>query len=126
MRVDPAEAREELAVAAATLERSLAGDDLPAFYAELRGTHLPFLAAGIESAADARELFRLCYEILHRFGGISPAVALALENHLYVSAALATLPLADDPPLDARRRALLADGGRAAADRQHQLAGPCR
>jgi alkylation response protein AidB-like acyl-CoA dehydrogenase len=56
---------------------------------------------------DSRGLFRLCFELLHRLGGVSPAAALAIENHFYVSSAIATFPTADDPVMDANRQALV-------------------
>lgn len=90
---------------AAALERALAEADLAGFYAVLRGTDLPILAAAL--AGDPGGLARAGCEVVHRLGAISPAVALAFENHLYVTAALATVPVADNPWLERRRRALL-------------------
>jgi alkylation response protein AidB-like acyl-CoA dehydrogenase len=55
---------------------------------------------------DTPGLSLACCKILHRLGGISPAVALAVENHLYVTSALATFPT-EDPALQARRQSWL-------------------
>jgi len=97
--------QEQLDRAAAALERALAQGDLSVFYKELRATDLPLLGALHER--EPHGLAGACYDVVHRLGGISPAVALAFENHLYVTAALATLPLRGEPQLEARRRALL-------------------
>lgn len=91
--------------AAAALEGALAEGDLRGFYRAFRATDLPFLGRLFE--ADAAGLFRAVSEVLHRLGALSPAVALAIENHFYVTSAIATFPIDDDPALDARRRALL-------------------
>ncbi|AUX21622.1 uncharacterized protein SOCEGT47_021080 [Sorangium cellulosum] len=94
-------------LAAGALKEALAARDLPAFYRAFRATDLPFL--GLVYEGDAAGLFRACAHVLHRLGGLSPAVALAVENHFYVSSAIATFPIGDDARLDARRRALLAE-----------------
>ena len=96
-----AELQAQLDEAAASLEAGLARNDLTEFYRVLRSTHLPFLAMFHEG--DARSLAPLCCQVLHRLGGLSPAAALAFENHLYVSSALATFPTAD-PALQASQR----------------------
>lgn len=98
--------RDEIDTAAKALERSLASADLSQFYSVFRSTGLPFLCG--EYADDARSLFSACFEVVHRLGGLSPAVALAVENHYYVTSAIATFPTDGDPELDRRRRALLA------------------
>jgi alkylation response protein AidB-like acyl-CoA dehydrogenase len=82
---------------AAALAAGLAQNDLTEFYALLRSSDLPFVAPGLAHA---------CCTILHRFGGISPAVALAIENHLHVVASLITFPLQDEVQ-EARRQSLL-------------------
>jgi alkylation response protein AidB-like acyl-CoA dehydrogenase len=97
--------QEELERVAAALEQALARNDLSLFYAELRATDLPLL--GPRHEAEPRGLARACFDVVHRLGGISPAVTLAFENHLYVTTALATLPLRGDTKVEARRRALL-------------------
>jgi alkylation response protein AidB-like acyl-CoA dehydrogenase len=97
--------QEQLSQVASALEAGLRRGDLAGFFDAFRSSDLPFL--GWTHQEDAHGLFRACFNILHRLGGISPAAALAIENHLYVSSALATFPLRDDPDLDARRRALL-------------------
>ncbi|HET9281973.1 MAG TPA: acyl-CoA dehydrogenase family protein [Candidatus Angelobacter sp.] len=56
---------------------------------------------------DATSLFRLCFELLHGLGGISPATALAVENHFYVTSAIATFPTANDPVMDRNRDLLI-------------------
>ncbi|WP_437783870.1 acyl-CoA dehydrogenase family protein [Sorangium sp. So ce1097] len=94
-------------LAAEALKKALAERDLPAFYRVFRSTDLPFL--GLVYDGDAAGLFRACAHVLHRLGGISPAVALAVENHFYVSSAIATFPIGDDERLEARRRALLSE-----------------
>jgi len=87
------------------LEQALSQRDLRGFYSAFRATDLPFLGRRFE--VDASGLFRAVSEVLHRLGGLSPAVALAVENHFYVTSAIATFPIDNDPVLDARRRALL-------------------
>lgn len=100
----PFEMEIQLDETAAALEAGLARNDLAEFYAVLRSTDLPFLAATHQE--DAPGLARACCKVLHRLGGLSPAVALAVENHLYVTSALATFPT-DDPAFEARRQAWL-------------------
>lgn len=97
--------RAQIQEVAAALEQALHQGDLAGFYQAFRATELPFLLAAYEG--DATALFRVCCEILHRLGGISPAAALAVENHYYVSSAIATFPTGGDPALDRRRRSLL-------------------
>jgi len=96
--------REQIALLAETLPSALADGDLSAFYDVFRSTELPFVAAA--HARQPGPLLRLCFEILHRLGAISPATALAIENHYYVTSAIATAPLADGDARDARRRLL--------------------
>lgn len=100
----PSEQRAQLDRAASALEASLARNELAEFYAVLRTTYIPLLAVIYEK--DARSLSLTCCKVLHRLGGISPAVALAVENHLYVTSALATFPTAD-PALQGRRQSWL-------------------
>jgi alkylation response protein AidB-like acyl-CoA dehydrogenase len=95
---------DQLDQAAAQLETGLAKQDLMEFYGFLRDSDLPFVA--LLHQGDPPRLIRACFEILHRLGGISPAVALALENHLYVTCALATFPV-QEPRLEQRRRSLM-------------------
>ncbi len=90
---------------AAALEDALAANDLSIFYRAFRATRLPFLCG--EHRDDAAALFPACFAVVHRLGGISPAVALAVENHYYVTSAIATFPAASDPPLEAFRQRLL-------------------
>lgn len=103
-RLSPVELQAQLDEVAAALEAGLAGNDLAEFYSVLRSTHLPFLAALHQG--DAWNLARACCQVLHRLGGISPAVALAVENQLYVTSALATFPI-QDPAFEARRQSWL-------------------
>jgi alkylation response protein AidB-like acyl-CoA dehydrogenase len=81
----------QLDEAAAALEAGLERNDLDGFYSFLRSTDLPFVP--MIHAGDAPQLAPLCCRILHRLGGISPAVALAIENHYYVTSAISTFPL---------------------------------
>lgn len=99
-----AELRGPLDEAAAALEVGLARNDLEEFYSVFRSTPLPFLAALHQG--DAPSLSRACCTVLHRLGGVSPAVALAIENQLYVTSALATFPI-QDPDFAARRESWL-------------------
>lgn len=94
----------EIETLAAALAAALSAGDLAPFYRAFRATELPFVLTRHE--ADGAGLFRVCFEVLHALGGISPAVALAVENHYYVSSAIATFP-SGDPALDQRRQALL-------------------
>jgi alkylation response protein AidB-like acyl-CoA dehydrogenase len=91
------ELQAQLDEAAAAQETGLAQNDLAEFYAFLRSTDLPFSVPGLP---------HVCCKILHRLGGISPAVALAIENHMYVMSSLVTFPLEDDAE-EARRQSLL-------------------
>jgi alkylation response protein AidB-like acyl-CoA dehydrogenase len=97
----PSELQARLDEVASALKVGLARNDLAEFYSVFRSTPLPFLALVHEG--DPRGLALACCRVLHRLGGLSPAVALAIENHLYVTAALATFPT-DDPVLAERRR----------------------
>jgi|GEM_PF-1729132 len=91
------ELQNQLDETAKVLETGLAQNDLVEFYAFLRSTDLPFWTPGLPHA---------CCRVLHRLGGISPAVALAIENHLYVVSSLVTFPL-EDAAEEARRQSLL-------------------
>jgi len=95
----------DLTALAAALESALAAKDLSTFYRTFRATRLPFICG--EYRDNARLLLPACFDILHRLGGISPAAALAVENHYYVTSAVATFPAATDPPLEASRQRLL-------------------
>jgi len=97
--------RAEIDVAAEALVRALASKDLSEFYRVFRTTSLPFV--GGEYVDDAGSLFAACFEIVHRLGSISPAVGLAVENHFYVTSAMATFPTNGNAQLDRRRRELL-------------------
>jgi alkylation response protein AidB-like acyl-CoA dehydrogenase len=97
--------REQLDEVADGLREALPQRDLSGFYRLFRSTDLPFVP--VTGELETRELFRFCFEVLHRFGSLSPAVALAVENHYYVSSAIATFPHGGDPVLDERRRSLL-------------------
>jgi alkylation response protein AidB-like acyl-CoA dehydrogenase len=92
------------------LEAAVLAKDLSFFYEALRASGLPFLMC--EPELDPLRLHRQCCDILHACGGVSPAVALALENHYYVAASFATLPLAADSPLGSRRGELIERIGR--------------
>src|SRR5215203_2096195 len=91
------------------LECGLAGNDLTEFYDVLRASELPFVAVAYNG--DSCGLARACRDIVHRLGGLSPAVALAFENHLFVTAALATFSV-EDKGQKARARAILERVGR--------------
>jgi alkylation response protein AidB-like acyl-CoA dehydrogenase len=101
----PIDFGEQLEAVASTLEESLPGGDLAGFYRSFRATGLPFITLTL--AGDPGELARACFDITHRLGAVSPAVALAVENHLYVTAALATFATGDVPALESRRSSLL-------------------
>lgn len=114
-RIEPALAEaadaqfdEQLEMLAAALPPALDAGDLSGFYRAFRATELPFLATAREG--QTRTLFRRCFAVLNRLGAISPATALALENHYYVTAAIATVPWVEDGPGDARRELLTAIG----------------
>ena len=96
---------DQLARCAAALEEALASRDLSRFYAAFRASELPFLL-GCHLEGPHGLAWR-CFDVVHRLGSISPAVALALENHYYVSCALATFPSPDDSVLEARRSSLV-------------------
>jgi alkylation response protein AidB-like acyl-CoA dehydrogenase len=99
------EFQQQLIKVTEALEQAIARNNLASFYRVLRATDVPFLPASYEGNAEG--LFRHCFECVHRLGSISPALALAVENHLYVVACIATLPAGEDPEWDERRRALL-------------------
>ncbi|HEX8186557.1 MAG TPA: acyl-CoA dehydrogenase family protein [Blastocatellia bacterium] len=104
-RPDPSGYREQIETVAVALEHALAQNNLAEFYKVFRATDLPFVGAVYEG--DAYGLFQVCFDVLHRLGGLSPATALAVENHYYVSSAIATFPTAGDQARDSRRRSLL-------------------
>ncbi|GAA2798155.1 acyl-CoA dehydrogenase family protein [Saccharopolyspora taberi] len=87
------------------LAEALPHGDLSAFYRTFRETDLPLLPVTFRD--DPRTLFRLVFETLQRLGALSPATALAVENHFYVSSAIATFPAGDDVLLEQRRHAVL-------------------
>jgi alkylation response protein AidB-like acyl-CoA dehydrogenase len=91
------ELQTQLDAVATALAAGLEQNDLTGFYDLLRSTDLPYAAPGNA---------HVCCTVLHRLGGLSPAVALAVENHLHVVAALATFPL-QDAVQESRRQALL-------------------
>jgi alkylation response protein AidB-like acyl-CoA dehydrogenase len=101
----PAPYKEQIGTIAEALEEALAQNDLTVFYRAFRSTDLPFIGTNYQH--DAYGLFVVCFEILHRLGSISPATALAVENHYYVSSAIATFPTADNPALNNSRQSLL-------------------
>jgi alkylation response protein AidB-like acyl-CoA dehydrogenase len=88
------------------LEAALAAGDFDGFYASFRSSDLPYLPVIYEGQTLA--LFTQCFDLLHRLGGISPATALAVENHFYVFSTIATFPTQSNEGLDSKRRALLA------------------
>lgn len=96
--------KDELDRVAAALESSLAANDLTGYYTALRASQLPFVA--VHYNGDTFALARAIREILHRIGGLSPAVALALENHLFVTAALATFSV-NNEALEAKAKGIL-------------------
>jgi len=98
----PQELDEQISCAAAALVEGLSRSDLTSFYAALRTTELPFLCA----QPEMKGLAGACAAILHRLGGISPAAGLAVENHLYVTGALATFPTGNTV-LELKRREIL-------------------
>jgi alkylation response protein AidB-like acyl-CoA dehydrogenase len=97
--------RVEIGIVADALKHALNTKDLSHFYGVFRSTRLPFLCG--ECKNDAVQLFRACFEIVHRLGAISPAVALAVENHYYVSSAIATFPTEGDDALQEKREEVL-------------------
>jgi hypothetical protein len=101
--------RETLDRVSSALEAGLAGNDLTGFYDVLRASELPFIA--VHHDGDPVGLARACRDILHRLGGLSPAVALAFENHLFVTATLATFSAQNDG-MEARARVILEKIGR--------------
>jgi alkylation response protein AidB-like acyl-CoA dehydrogenase len=98
------ELQAQLDETADALQAGLARNDLDEFYAVLRATDLPLLA--VLHAGDPVTLAHVGCKVLHRLGGISPAVALAFENHLYVTSAIATFPF-EDQVFEDRRQSLL-------------------
>nr|WP_249812121.1 acyl-CoA dehydrogenase family protein [Bradyrhizobium sp. 188] len=95
----------EIAVVAEALEEAIKASDRSIFYRAFRASRLPFICH--EYYDRPVELFAACFDIVHRLGGVSPAVALAVENHFYVTSAIATFPAAADPALERRRRRLI-------------------
>jgi alkylation response protein AidB-like acyl-CoA dehydrogenase len=95
---------ESLDRVSSALEAGLASNDLTEFYDVLRASEFPFIAYNYDG--DACALARDCRDILHRIGGYSPAVGLAFENHLFVTAALATFSV-ENEALESRARAIL-------------------
>lgn len=91
------------------LEAGLAENDLTEFFDALRASELPFISVTYDG--DSCGLARACRDIVHRLGGLSPAVTLAFENHLFVTAALATFSL-QNKSQDAKARAILERVGR--------------
>jgi len=102
----PAHYKEQIGIIAESLEKALAQNDLTVFYRAFRSTDLPFIGTHYQN--DAYGLFVVCFEVLHRLGSLSPATALAVENHYYVSSAIATFPTANNPSLNNSRQSLLA------------------
>jgi hypothetical protein len=82
-------------------------DNAGGVFAGSRGHDGAVTLAPVMASAPTRPLFHQCFTALHQLGGVSPATALAIENHFYVSATIATLPTDHDPVLDNRRHALL-------------------
>lgn len=78
---------------------------LAPFYRALRASDIPFLP--ILHAAEPAVLRARASQALARLAGISPAVALAVENHLYVLSAIATSPALERRGLARRRQELL-------------------
>jgi alkylation response protein AidB-like acyl-CoA dehydrogenase len=83
--------RRQLEVVSTALELGTVSGDLSEYYRQLRNSDLPNIP--IIHAQEPAEVFQLCFAILHRLGGASPGAALALEQHFYMLAAFATLPL---------------------------------
>lgn len=102
--IDPSGLPAQLDRAAAVLEAGLAQGDLTEFYDLFRSSDLPYVALLYEG--DPCGVARACCDVVHRLGGVSPAVGLAVENHLYVTAAMATFP-AQDARLEELRRSIL-------------------
>ncbi|HEX9735793.1 MAG TPA: acyl-CoA dehydrogenase family protein [Thermoanaerobaculia bacterium] len=95
----------ELDVAAQALEQALEKSDFDIFFDAFRRTSLPWI--GIEHRHEPGTAFRRTAEVVQRLGSISPALALAVENHFYPIAAIATLPTSEDDVLDERRTKLV-------------------
>lgn len=106
LRPDSSDLTAQLAELVAALEAAVARREFGEFYRLFRASELPFLPVAYEG--ESRPLFHQCFTALHQLGGVSPATALAIENHFYVSATIATFPTDHDPVLDKRRHALLA------------------
>jgi alkylation response protein AidB-like acyl-CoA dehydrogenase len=87
------------------LEASLATGSLAPYYTALRASDIPLIPIAYQH--DAREMYRLCCDVVHTIGSSSPAVALTIENHYFALATLATLPGFDAPEQLARRRQIL-------------------
>jgi alkylation response protein AidB-like acyl-CoA dehydrogenase len=102
-RLTPKELARQISSVTEALVKALARTDLSGFYDTFRTTDLPFLGG---SRIKPQRLVAACSAILHRLGGISPAVGLAVENHLYIINALATFPTGD-AALKAKRKELL-------------------
>ena len=100
---------DDLDAAAQKLEEALKNDDLGIFYRAFRQTRLPFLPLELRATPDT--LFRQVTEVIQRLSHLSPAVALAVENHFSVLCPIATLPTAHDEQIDARRLKLLEEVG---------------
>jgi alkylation response protein AidB-like acyl-CoA dehydrogenase len=96
------ELKDQLEQSARALAAGLETGDLAAFYETFRSTELPFVLRA--HLGKPRGLYASCFDVLHRLGGLSPAVALAIENHYYVSSALATFPARGSSALEERRR----------------------
>jgi alkylation response protein AidB-like acyl-CoA dehydrogenase len=101
-KLEPSELRDQLARSARELTEGLEKGDLSAFFEMLRSTDLPFLLK--DHIEKPQGLYASCFEVLHRLGGLSPAVALAIENHYFVSNALATFPIHRNEALAGRRQ----------------------
>ena len=95
--------REALSKVAAALTQAISRRDLSAFWHAFRASELPYIGGAHDR--DPVGLVRRCVPILHRLGAISPAAALAVENHYYVSSAIATFASRHDV-LDGKRRQL--------------------
>ncbi len=104
--VDSTSLGEQFDSAASALESGLLRNDLTGFFEIFRNSDLPFLPQARRN--DTAGLARTLCSLLHRLGGISPAVTLAVENHFYVTSALATIPI-QESSLKARRQSLFRD-----------------
>lgn len=104
-RLAPRELGDQLGRSAHALAEGLEKGDLTAFYETFRETDLPFIVQ--RHLEKPRGLYSACFDVLHRLGSFSPAVALAIENHFYVTCALGTFPARSNTSLEERRRTLL-------------------